>query len=110
MGSTSQGAIEAVVEAQIDADIEQKIADSDADSFVAAVGEFVAASPWLGPEHQPALVVLRTLARQLDVHVTAALVAQFGVTFRDLRSQVPTGGAASSDDGVGKLLDEALGS
>lgn len=109
MSGANHGPIEATVDAQIDADLDRKATDPDEDSFLGAVNEFVAASEWLGPEHKPALVVLRALARQLDLRVTAAMVAQFGVTFRDLRSQAPAAGG-SEDDGVGDILDEARNS
>lgn len=106
MSGANQGPIHAVVEAQIDADLGEKANDGDEESFLGAVREFIAASPWLGPEHKPALVTLRALARQLDLRVTAAMIAQFGVAFRDLRNQAPAAGAGE-DDGVGDILDEA---
>ncbi|QTX04119.1 hypothetical protein [Agromyces archimandritae] len=108
MSGANQGPISATVEAQIVADLDRKAADDD-DSFVGAVAEFIAASEWLGPQHKPALVTLRALARQLDQRVTAAMVSQFGVAFRDLRAQAPA--AAGDDDGeVDSILDEARNS
>ncbi|MCD5345058.1 hypothetical protein [Agromyces sp. S2-1-8] len=111
--SAESDPIEATIEAQISADLDEKRRDAPNDSFVAAVDEFERASPWLGPEHKPSLVTLRQLARQLDIKLTAAIAAQFGVTFRDLRAQGqpappagPTGAAAS----VSSILDEARSS
>lgn len=107
MNQPNHGLIEAAVAAQIDADLNRKRSDDD-ESFLGAVEEFIQASPWLGAEHKPALVILRALARQLDMRVTAAMVAQFGVAFRDLRGQAPAAGG-SDDDGVAAILGEARG-
>lgn len=61
----------------------------DGMTFVAAVRAFLSVSDWIGPEHMPAVVTLTKLASQLDYDLTAALSAQFGVAFRDLRAQAP---------------------
>jgi len=60
-----------------------------ATTFKGSVSEFIKANPWLGPAHAPAVVTLRKLAVELDKEVTAALTAQFGVTFRALQKQAP---------------------
>lgn len=109
MSGANQGPIDALVEAQIDADLDRKASDSADDSFVGAVNEFIEASDWLGPQHKPALVALRALARQLDLRVTAAMIAQFGVAFRDLRNQAPALDG-DDDDEVDGILDEARNS
>lgn len=87
--SDSVNAIDGAIQAQIRADQCASGHDPDEDSFITAVNRFVAASDWLDDEHAPSLVTLKQLARQLDQRVTGALVAQFGVTFRDLRAQAP---------------------
>lgn len=66
-------------------------------TYTQSVQAFVSAADWLGAEHMPSLVTLFSVAGKLDREVTAAMVAQFGVTFRDLRSQAP-GGAADDED------------
>lgn len=67
-------------------------------TFLDSVRAFLAASPWIGPEHMPAVVALKRIATQLDGELTAALAGQFGVTFRDLRSQAPA--TTDEDDPV----------
>ncbi|RZU66757.1 hypothetical protein EV379_3123 [Microterricola gilva] len=106
--NAEQRPIEATVDAQIDADLRQKAEESGELTFLGSIEAFIAVSRWLGPEHGPALVTLRALARQLDQRVTAAMVAQFGVAFRDLRSQAPSAPPAS--DGVEDIIDEARSS
>lgn len=60
--------------------------------FTDAVAQFESASPWLGPEHAPAVVMLRSMAVRLDEGETApALLAQFGLTFRALAKEAPRG-------------------
>lgn len=58
-------------------------------TFTASVAEFVGANTWLGPEHAPALAILEQVAAALDRELTAALVGQFGLAFRDLQKQAP---------------------
>lgn len=60
--------------------------------FATAVSEFEEASPWLGPQHAPAVVALRAMAAQLDAgDMAPALLGQFGLTFRALDKQRPSG-------------------
>lgn len=60
-------------------------------TFDEAVSEFEAASPWLGPQHAPAVVALRSMARRLDEGEAApALLGQFGLAFRALSKERPT--------------------
>lgn len=71
--------------------------------FSAAVAEFVRDSPWLGPEHKPALVALEEIAMQLDnSKFTPALIAQFGLFHRQLASSNPDAGVA--DDPVADII------
>ena len=60
--------------------------------FVSAVAEFEKASPWLGPQHAPAVVSLRAMAAQLDAgDMAPALLGQFGLAYRSLEKQRPMG-------------------
>lgn len=59
-------------------------------TFTSAVKDFEDASPWLGPEHAPAVVALRAMALQLDGgDMAPALLGQFGLAFRALRKERP---------------------
>lgn len=74
-------------------------------TFLGSVEEFVAASPWLGPEHAPALMTLRAVATKLDGgDVQAALVSQFGLVYRALLGQRPT---VEQADPLAEALQEA---
>ncbi len=76
-------------------------------TFTASVQAFIAVSDWLGPEHMPSVVALVELADKLDTELTAAMAAQFGLTFRDLRSQAPSSPAGGDDDPVAAALRAA---
>jgi len=73
-------------------------------SFTKSIQAFISVSDWLAPEHMPAVYTLTALAEQLDSspNVSAALIAQFGVTFRDLRSQAPS--SSYTDDPIEQAL------
>ncbi len=75
-------------------------------SYRRSVQAFISASDWLGAEHMPSIVALLSLADKLDREVTAAMVSQFGVTFRDLRAQSP-GGAPDKGDPLEDDLERA---
>lgn len=49
-----------------------------------AVTEFLKAATWLDSSHAPSIEALRSAAAALDVEVTAALLAQFGLLHRAL--------------------------
>jgi precorrin-4 methylase len=49
-----------------------------------AVAEFLASATYLDSTHAPSVEALRSAAAALDVEVTAALLAQFGVLHRAL--------------------------
>lgn len=74
----------------------------DGMNFTRSVQAFLLAADWIGAEHMPSVVMLSRIAAQLDRELTAALAAQFGVTFRDLRSQAP--GSAEPDDPIETAL------
>ncbi|MBZ4485971.1 hypothetical protein LQ938_09670 [Microbacterium sp. cx-55] len=63
---------------------------TDLRAFGTSVDEFVGAAPWLGAPHAPALATLRALAAELDTgDLSPALVAQFGLTYRNLAKLAP---------------------
>lgn len=77
--------------------------DDDDESYLESVRRFIRSATWLGEEHRPAMKVLRSLAKVLDDELArgkapqAALVSQFGLTYRDLAKlgQKPAGDDAS---------------
>lgn len=74
-------------------------------TFTESVEAYIASnSDWLREEH-PAVVTLGALAAVLDEEITAAMVAQFGVTFRALDKERPV--APTEADPVGDLIDRA---
>ena len=74
-------------------------------TFASAVADFEAASPWLGPQHSPAVVALRAMASQLDDgDLAPALLGQFGLAFRALSKERPT---AEHVDPLAAALKEA---
>ncbi|MFD1505267.1 hypothetical protein FE374_09340 [Georgenia yuyongxinii] len=73
-------------------------------TFVSSLRSFQKASPWLGPEHDPALVMLEAMAKELDGgELTPALLSQFGLAYRSLQKLAPR-----SDRGEVDPLDEVL--
>lgn len=73
--------------------------------FCDAVKEFEEASPWLGPQHAPAVVALRAMAEVLDSgDLQPALLGQFGLAFRSLAKERP---AAVELDPLAAALQEA---
>ncbi|MFJ2544385.1 hypothetical protein [Microbacterium sp. NPDC087589] len=79
---------------------------STANSFSESVAEFESSAPWLGAPHMPALVTLRKLAEALDGGaLTPALVAQFGLTYRNLAKLAPA--ATGEESPLEKALREA---
>lgn len=73
--------------------------------FTTAVKDFEDASPWLGPQHAPAVVALRAMATQLDGgDMAPALLGQFGLAYRALQKERPT---ESAKDPLEAALEEA---
>lgn len=59
-------------------------------TYCQSVEAFVKASPWLGPVHEPALMMLRSIAHSLDHgESTPALIGQFGLAYRSLLKEAP---------------------
>lgn len=72
-------------------------AEQPAERFRMAVERFESSAPWLGAPHAPALVTLHVLAETLDAgDRTPALIAQFGLTYRNLAKLAPSARAAES--------------
>lgn len=68
-------------------------------TFTTATNAFMRASKgWLTAEHAPAVTTLKVLASQLDREVSAALVAQYGLTYRSLLKEKPTAPAGQGDE------------
>lgn len=68
-------------------------------TFTQAVTAFEEdASLWLSTQDQPALVAMYALAEELDSgDMVPALVAQFGLTYRNLLNRAPVAGADEDD-------------
>ena len=74
-------------------------------TFTSAVADFERASPWLGPQHAPAVAALRAMATTLDDgEMPPAMIGQFGLTFRALSKERPT---AAEVDPLAKALEDA---
>lgn len=75
-----------------------------AKTFTESVAQFETTSTWLSTEDQPALVTLYAIATELDRGpMVPALVAQFGLTYRNLLKRAP-----QTDEAAGDPLEEAL--
>lgn len=76
-------------------------------TYQEAVAAFEAASPWLTDADLPALVTLRSVAKTLDDgKANPALIAQFGLVYRNLQKRTPTEKAGDGLDGlIGGLRD-----
>lgn len=76
--------------------------------FTNSLDSFIAVSPWLTDEHEPAITALRFLADRLDHDVIpnpAPLIAQWGLIFRDLKKDRPADPA--SEDPLERALRAA---
>lgn len=73
--------------------------------FMTSVRRFKRNSPWLGPEHAPALASLEAMAQQLDKGpLQAALMGQFGLVYRSLLKERPV---ETTQDPLDAALDAA---
>lgn len=66
-------------------------------TYTDAVAAFVSDATWLGTADAPAVTILESLAEALDQEVTAALVAQYGLTYRSLLKRAPVAGSGEVD-------------
>lgn len=79
-------------------------------TFTDATEQFIAAADWIGAEHAPAVISLRLIATQLDSELStlrglsAALVAQYNLTYRGLLKARPID--LDADDPLEKALRE----
>lgn len=71
-------------------------------TFTEAVLQFIRTSSWLSDVDEPAVVALLAMAAELDQTMTPALLAQYGLTYRNLLSRAPQ--AADDQDELAKLL------
>ena len=71
-------------------------------TFTEAVLSFIRNSPWLSDVDEPAVVALLAMADDLDTTMTPALLAQYGLTYRNLLSRAPQ--VADEQDELAKLL------
>ena len=66
-------------------------------TFSDTVSAFVTGASWLTPDDLPAVTTLEALAAELDREVTAALAAQFGLTYRNLLKRKPAEDSGALD-------------
>lgn len=71
-------------------------------SFMAVTLKFISQSSWLADEDGPAVVALLAMAAELDEKINPPLVAQYGLTYRNLLKRKPAAGEEM--DELAKLL------
>lgn len=71
-------------------------------TFLSATLDFIHSATWLTDEDNPAIVSLIAMARELDDRLNPPLVAQYGLTYRNLLKRKP--GTEDDTDELGKLL------
>lgn len=71
-------------------------------TFLSATLDFIQSATWLTDEDNPAIVSLIAMARELDDRLNPPLVAQYGLTYRNLLKRKP--GTEDDTDELGKLL------
>lgn len=64
--------------------------------------KFIASSSWLTDEDGPAVVALLAMAHELDEKINPPLVAQYGLTYRNLLKRKPA--ATDELDELAQLL------
>jgi len=80
-------------------------------TFAQAVTAFIASAPWIGPEHMPSITAIMATAEQLDRDaatgrpIAAALVAQYGLYYRDLRAQGAEIAGGPTPSPAGAVID-----
>ena len=70
--------------------------------FMTETLKFISSSPWLADEDGPAVVALLAMAAELDEKLNPPLVAQYGLTYRNLLKRKPAEGDGL--DELGRLL------
>jgi hypothetical protein len=71
-------------------------------TFSESIDMFLAKADWLGDDDLPAIVALKAMAAELDQGINPPLVAQFGLTYRNLLKRKPV--VAEELDELAKLL------
>ena len=71
-------------------------------TYSKAVEEWLEQADWITEEHGPAVTGLQQVAAFLDTGFNAQAFSQYGVLFRWLMKQAPSG---EEDDGLEDLLD-----
>lgn len=71
-------------------------------TFTEAVLDFIRSSSWLTDVDEPAVTALLAMADELDKSITPAMLAQYGLTYRNLLSRSPV--MADEQDELAKLL------
>ena len=71
-------------------------------TFYESTLKFVAGATWLTDEDDPAVVALFAMAKELDDKLNPPLVAQYGLTYRNLLKRKP--GQTEEVDELAKLL------
>lgn len=81
---------------------------TDVSTYRQAVDAFIGKADWLTDVDLPGVMVLRSLADTLDAEAgvpKAALLAQFTMTFRDLRGRAPKEPTSTGDPLAAALAD-----
>ena len=71
-------------------------------TFYESTLRFINGASWLTDEDDPAVVALLAMARDLDEKLNPPLVAQYGLTYRNLLKRKP--GATEEVDELAKSL------
>ena len=79
-----------------------KRTDMTENSFMNETLKFIAAATWLRDEDGPAIISLLAMADELDKKLNPPLVAQYGLTYRNLLKRKPEEG--DDLDELGRLL------
>ena len=71
-------------------------------TFTNVTLKFISESSWLTDEDGPAIVALLAMAGELDENINPHLIAQYGLTYRNLLKRKP--GGEDAPDELGRLL------
>ncbi len=71
-------------------------------AFMEETLKFVSTATWLNDEDGPAVIALLAMAAELDEKINPPLIAQYGLTYRNLLKRKPQ--SAEEVDELAKLL------
>lgn len=71
-------------------------------TFTETTHKFIAQADWLTVEDEPAIAALLAMADELDRNLNPPLVAQYGLTYRNLLKRKPS--APEQVDELARLL------